>query len=289
LKQALERLGLKSEDERIADIKQTPEVRRAQAELTAAEQRYNRTRSLLEQNVGSRQDNDMARSQYLAMQANYETTTNQTRNLIQEVERVKAAVQLQRKRLRDTTVYAQASGHVKDRLVNVGQFVRVNTPVFTLVRIDPIRLRIEIPEKMAPWVRTGQIANVSLDAFPDREFSGKIWRISPTVEQAKRTFIVEALIDNPSALLKPGSYAKARIRTNKVDTIRLAPTLAINYVFGSNKLYVVKDGIIEARDVKIGDRFGQDTEIVEGVEAGELIATTQVARLDTGAKVRVQN
>jgi RND family efflux transporter MFP subunit len=289
LKQALERLGLKSEDDRVADIKQTPEVRRAQAELTAAEQRYNRTRSLLEQNVGSRQDNDMARSQFLAMQAAYDTTLNQTRNLIQEVERQKAAVQLQRKRLRDTTIYAPQSGHVKDRLVNVGQFVRLNTPVFTLVRIDPIRLRIEIPEKMAPWVKTGQIANVSVDAYPDRMFNGKIWRIAPTVEQEKRTFIVEALIDNPSATLKPGSYAKARIRTDKVDTIRLAPTLAINYVFGSNKLYVVKDGVIEARDVKIGDRFGQDTEIVEGVETGEMIATTQVARLDTGAKVRVQN
>ena len=108
------------------------------------------------------------------------------------------------------------------------------------------------------------------------------------MEQSKRTFVVEALIDNPSELLKPGSYAKAVIHTDKVDAIKLAPTLAINYIFGSNKLYVIKDGVIEAKDVKLGDRFGSDTEISSGIEEGELIATTQVARLDTGVKVRVE-
>ena len=158
---------------------------------------------------------------------------------------------------------------MKERQVNVGQYVRANTPVFTLVKTDPIRLRIEVPERMAPWIKVGQMADVSLEAFPDRTFQGKIWRISPTVEQSKRTFIVEALIDNPAGELKPGSYAKARIRTDKVDRIRLVPRRAVNYVFGSNKAYVIKDGVIEAREVKLGDQFGEDVEITEGVEEGE--------------------
>jgi RND family efflux transporter MFP subunit len=222
------------------------------------------------------------------MLAAYDVSLNQTRNLMQDVERGRAVLELQRKKLRDTTIYAPQAGHVKERLVNAGQYVRPNTPVFTLVRIDPIRLRIEVPERMVPWVKTGQGTDVSLEAYPDREFHGKIWRISPTVEQSKRTFIVEALIDNPGALLKPGSYAKARIRTDKLDTITLVPALAINYVFGSNKLYVVKDGAIDAREVKVGDRFGSDIEITEGVKEGEQVATTQVARLDTGVKVRVE-
>src|SRR5438874_5726375 len=284
LRQSLERLGLKNEKDRVTDIKATPEVRRAQAELTAAEQRYNRTRSLTDQGIGSRQDLDQAHSQYQAMLAAYDVSLNQTHNLMQEVERSKALLDLQRKKLRDTTIYAQQAGHVKERLVNVGQYVRPNTPVFTLVRIDPIRLRIEVPERMVPWIKTGQAAGVSLEAYPDREFHGKIWRISPTVEQSKRTFIVEALIDNPTALLKPGSYAKARIRTDKLDTIRLVPALAINYVVGSTKLYVIKNDAIEAREVKIGDRFGSDIEIADGVQETEQVATTQVARLDTGVK-----
>jgi len=288
LRQALEKLGLKNEQDKVADIKATPEVRRAQAELTAAQQRYNRTKELNEQGIGSKQDFDQANSQYQAMLAAYDTTLNSTRNLIQEVEHSRAVVELQRKKLRDTSILAPEAGHVKERLVNIGQYVRPNTPVFTLVKIDPIRLRIEVPERMVPWIKVGQVANVSLEAYPDRAFQGKLWRISPTVEQTKRTFVVEALIENPTGLLKPGSYAKAVIRTDKVDSIKLAPTLAINYIFGSNKLYVIKDGVIEAKDVKIGDRFGENTEITSGIEEGEQIATTQVARLDTGAKVRVQ-
>ncbi|MBI3278725.1 MAG: efflux RND transporter periplasmic adaptor subunit, partial [Acidobacteria bacterium] len=157
----------------------------------------------------------------------------------------------------------------------------------TLVKIDPIRLRLEIPERMAPWVKTGQIADVSVEAFAARRFHGRIWRVSPTVDQAKRTFVVEALIDNPSAELKPGSYAKARVPTTKVENIKLVPVRAVNYVLGSNKTYVVRDGIIDAREVKIGDRFDEEIEILEGVEAGELVATTQLNRLDTGTRVTV--
>ncbi len=287
LRQSLERLGLKDEKDRVADIKTTPDVRRAQADLTDAEQRYARARKLMDQSIGSRQDLEAAEAHFHAMQATYDTTLNQIRNLVREIERTRAVVDLQRKKLRDTTIFAPDAGHVKERLVNVGQYVRPNTPVFTLVKIDPIRMRIEAPERMAPWVKTGQFADVSLEAFPNRTFRGKIWRISPTVEQSKRTFIVEALIENPNALLKPGSYAKARVHTDKLDMIKLVPTLAINYVFGSNKVYIIKGDVIEARDVKIGDRFGSDTEIVEGIQDDERVAATQVTRLDTGVKVQV--
>jgi membrane fusion protein (multidrug efflux system) len=174
---------------------------------------------------------------------------------------------------------------VKERQVNVGQYVKSNTPVFTMVKIDPVRLRIEVPERMAPWIKVGQNAEVTLEAFQNRMFNGKIWRISPTVEQSKRTFVVEALIANPEGELKPGSYAKARVRTDKFDRITLIPARAVNFVFGANKVYVVRDGAIEAREVKLGDRVEADVEITEGVAVGETVATTQLARLETGVKV----
>jgi RND family efflux transporter MFP subunit len=290
LRQALERLGLKGENERVKDIKEAPEVRRAQADLFDAEQRFKRVRSLVDQGIGSRQDLDQAQARFQSAQAAYDTTLNQTRNLIQEVERTKAQVNLQRKKLRDTSIRSPFAAHVKERQVNVGQYVRANTPVFTLVKTDPIRLRIEAPERMAPWIKVGQSVDVSVEAFQDRRFIGKVWRISPTVEQSKRTFIVEALIDNPAGELKPGFYAKARMETDKADRIRLIPRKGINYVFGSNKAYVVDAGSkVEARDVKLGDVFGEDIEIIEGLKEGERIAVTQVARLDTGVSVRVDD
>ncbi len=287
LRQALERLGLKSEEDRVRDIRETPEVRRAQAELFDAEQRYKRIRELVDQGVGSQQDLDQAQARFKAMQAAYDATINQTRNLIQQVEQFKAGLQLQRKRLRDTTVRAPFAAHVKERQVTTGQYVRVNTPLFTLVKINPIRLRAEVPERMAPWVQNGQLAEVSVEAFPGRRFEGRVWRIAPTVDQSKRTFVVEALIQNPAGELKPGSYAKARIRTNKVEEIHLVPVRAVNYVLGTNKVYAVQGNSVQPREVKLGDRFDQEVEIVEGVRPGEQVAVTQLARLESGAAVRV--
>jgi hypothetical protein len=79
------------------------------------------------------------------------------------------------------------------------------------------------------------------------------------------------------------------IRTDRVDSIKLVPVATVNYVFGANKIFVIKQDTIEAREVKLGDRFGSDVEIAEGVAEGETVATTQVARLDSGVKVTVAN
>lgn len=287
LRQALERLGLRGENDRVKDVRETPEVRRAQADLSDAEQRYKRMRELVDQRIGSQQDMDQAEARYKAAVANYDATLNQTRNLMREVDRYKAVLELQRKKLRDTSVRAPYAAFVKERRVAPGQYVTPNTPLFTLVKTDPIRLRIEVPERMAPWVHEGQTADVTVEAYGDRTFKGRIWRISPSVDPSKRTFIVEALIQNPDGALKPGSYAKARVQTNKSDEVTIIPFRAVNYVLGSYKAFVVKGNEIEAREVKLGDRFEGDVEIMEGLKQGERIATTQVQLLDTGSKVRI--
>ncbi|MBL8216878.1 MAG: efflux RND transporter periplasmic adaptor subunit [Bryobacterales bacterium] len=287
LRQSLERLGLHDEKDRVKDVRETPDVRRAAADLTEARQRYERLRTLVEQGIGAKSELDQATSRNQAMQAAYDATVNQTRNLIQDVERIRAGLELQRKKLRDTTVRAPFAAQVKDRQVSVGQYVRPNAPLLTLVKTDPIRLRIEVPERMAPWVRIGQIAEIETEAWAEKKFQGKIWRISPTVDQSKRTFVVEALIANPNGTFKSGSYARARIPTERTERIMVVPTRAVTYVLGSNKAFVVNGDLIEARDLKLGDRFERDVEVLEGLNDGEHVATGPLVRLDTGVKVKV--
>ncbi len=173
LRQSLERLGLRNEQERVKDIKDAPEVRQAQAELFDAEQRYKRVRDLVAQGIGSRQDLDQAQARFQSLQAAYDTTVYQTRNLVQEVERFKAVVALQRKKVRDTVIRSPFMAFVKERQVNVGQYVRANTPVFVLVKTDPIRLRIEVPERMAPWIKNGQSTEVTLGSLPEPQIRGQ--------------------------------------------------------------------------------------------------------------------
>jgi RND family efflux transporter MFP subunit len=289
LRQSLERLGLRDEKDRLKDIREAPDVRRARADLFDAESRYKRVRELVDQGIGPRSDLDQAQARFQSAQAAYDQTLNQTRNLLQEIERFSASLQLQRKKLRDTSVRAPFAAFVKDRQAVAGAYVRANSPLFTLVKIDPIRLRMEVPERMSPWVKLGQKVDVSLEAFADRTFAGKVWRISPTVDQTKRTFVVEALIQNAGNILKPGSYARAHLATDKTETIRIVPNRAVLYVLGTNKSYVVKpDNTIDAREVKIGDRFPTEFEIVQGLEEGETVAVSGLARLDSGVKVRIQ-
>jgi len=287
LRSSLERLGLTKDTDRVQDVKTTPDVRRAEADLQDAEQRYKRTRELRDQGIGPQADLDQAQARFNSAKAAYDATVNQTRNLVQEVERFKAIVDLQRKKLRDTTVYAPFAASVKERQVTVGQYVRANTPLMVLVKTDPLRLRLDVPERMAPWVKVGLVAQVEIEAFEGQKFSGKIWRVSPTVDQAKRTFVAEALISNPGMRLKPGSYARAKIPTDKSEAIVLLPSRAVQYILGSNKAYVIKDGTIEAREVKIGERFETEVEILEGVAVGDIVATNNLPRLDTGSKVVV--
>ena len=288
LRQSLERLGLKDENSKVQNLDDTPEVRRAAADLREAEMRFKRIRTLVDQKIGAQADLDAASTRYQAMTAGMDVTRNQTRNLIQEVERFKAVVELQRKKLRDTTVRAPFSGSVKDRQITPGTYVRPNAPLFTLVNTSQLRLRLDVPERLAPWTKQGQVAEVSVEAFLDRKFSGKVWRIAPTVEQSKRTFIVEVLIDNPHDILKPGSYARARLTTQKVDEVMVVPQRAVTYVLGSNKAFVVSPGgVIDAREVKLGDRLDQYIEILEGLKDGEQVATTLLNRLDTGVKVTI--
>lgn len=289
LRSSMERLGLKSPEDRVQDINQTSEVRAALADLADAETRYKRVKGLLDQGLAPQADADAALARFRSTQAAYDQAVKQIRNLIQETERFKATVALQQKRLRDTAVLAPFDALVKERTVTPGQFLRANSPLLTLVRIDPIRLRIEIPERMAPWVKTGQLVDISVEAFAGRKFSGRIARIAPTVDQSKRTFIVEALIPNGNGDLKPGSYARARVPTDMREEVRVVPARAINYVFGSNKAYVVKNNVVEARDVKLGDRFEQQVEVLEGLAEGDVIALTRLNQLDTGVKVRPES
>ena len=94
---------------------------------------------------------------------------------------------------------------------------------------------------------------------------------------------------NSAGELKSGSYAKAYVPTSHSEKVTVVPQRAVYYVMGANKAFVVKDGVVESREVKMGDRFETDVEILEGVSDGEEVALTQQAKLDTGVKVRVNN
>ena len=287
LRQVLDRLGLKSEGEKVTDINKVPEVAKARADLQEAEQRFARVKELVAQNIASRQDLDQAEARDTALRASVELARRQAETLISQVSQYKATVDLARKKLRDTSVRAPFSGAIRERQVQVGQYVRPQTPLFELVNVDPLRMRADVPEKMSSWVREGNVVEVRVEAHPDKVFTGKVTRISPAVDQQKRTFAIEAMIPNREGLLRPGFYSKAAIVTNRKEYVLLIPAKAILYAYGTNKAFVVDGGKASARELRLGERLGETVEVVEGLKADEHIAVTELDRLDNGILVQI--
>src|SRR5262249_56050563 len=174
----------------------------------------------------------------------------------------RAAVELAEKKLRDAGIRAPFKGQVKERLVAPGQYLKVQTPVIVIVSTDPLRVRLKIPEMMAGWIRAGEGIHVSVEAYPDKIFSGKLSRTNPAVDPQSRTFEVEALLENSEGLLKPGFFVKARIPSGKLDQVLAVPQDALQYSYGVYKISLIQGDVLKETEVKIGEVSADQTEIV---------------------------
>ena len=290
LQQAKARLGLPDNSEEVKDIKNAAEVKKAAADLADAEQKFQRARTLFEQGLTPKQSYDEAESRYNAARAAYDLSVQTVENLRGQLAQSRAATALAQKKVNDSNIRAPFAGQIKERSVTQGQYLKVQTPVMVIVNIDPLRVRLRVPEKMAAWVKVGQQVTVSVEAFPDRTFTGKITRINPSVDQQTRAFEVEALIDNHEALLKPGFFVKATIPSNYVVDALVVPQDALLYVYGVYKVFVVDGNTLKEKEVKIGERYGDDVEITEGLAPGARIAlATKGQTLKEGITIEIAN
>jgi multidrug efflux pump subunit AcrA (membrane-fusion protein) len=268
-------------------IEQTPDVQKAQAELVQARQAYERADQLNKRQLVPKQTLDDADAMLRSKQASYDSSLQNAKNLRADIDASEAAMKLAERQLRDTSIKAPFDGYVQKRLVNMGEYVKVQTPVMAVVRVDPLKVTAEIPEKMAPWIQTGEPVELSVDAYPDKTFTGKLSRISPAVSTATRAFPFEALVPNPQAVLKPGTFARVRINSSKVDQVLTVSYSALQYRYGVNRVFVVNGDTANAKEVKVGERFGDRIEVLSGVNAGEKVAANDVERLNDGTKVKV--
>lgn len=288
LAQARARLGLRGEEAELKDVNQAAEVKKAAADLADAEQRYRRAASLLETGVIPRQQYDEAEARFQAAKATHSLAVQQVENLRAAMQQNQASLNLASKRLRDAQIRAPFSGHIKARLVTVGQYLKVQTPVMELVNVDPLRVRLNVPEKMTPWVKVGRNLTLTMEAFPGRDFTARVTRINPVVDEKTRTFEIEGAVANPRNELKPGSFVKAVIPSDKTDTVLTIPEKAAVYLFGAYKVFVVENGKLKEREVRPGDRFGDRLEIIEGLKPGEKIALSESGQaLKDGTEIEV--
>ena len=286
LARALAQYGA-SDPQNLPDIEKTPDAQRANADLVQATQAFERASELFKRTLISQQALDDARAALQSKRAIYNAALQNGKNLRASIQASEATMKLAGRQLRDTEIRAPFDGFVERRLVNLGELVKSQTPVMAVVRLDPLKVTAEIPEKMAPWISVGQQVDLQVDAYRERKFSGKLSRISPGVNTATRAFPFEALVPNPDTVLKPGTFARVHIESGQVDTVLTLPYAALQYRYGVNRVFVVNGGKLALRELAVGQRLGERIEIMSGVKAGENVAVTDVDTLADGTPVTV--
>ena len=287
LEKALAQLGA-PDPQHLPEAEKTPDVQKASADLAQARQAYDRASQLFKRTLVPQQTLDDAATTLQSKQASYDLSLQNAKNLRASIQASEASMKLADRQLRDTEIRAPFDGYVEKRLVNLGELVKTQMPVMAVVRVDPLKVIAEIPEKMAPWIKDGQPVQLHVDAYPDRTFIGKVSRISPAVNTATRAFPFEALVPNQDAVLKPGTFARVHIESDKVDNVLTLLYSTMQYRYGVNRVFLVDGDKLSARELKVGDRLGERIEIISGVKAGDRVAATDVDKLADGLKVSVK-
>lgn len=298
LEEALARVGLTAlPDEGMMDLDAVPSVQRAIAEAENARVLYERARGLAEASpplMGPQEFSDI-RTAYEVAQSEVAAERLNAGAILALARTLDVQVRIAEQRLADSeprapippNPRASDAGYViAERMVSIGDFVQVGDPLFRLVDPDPIKLRLNVPERRFAAIRPDQPASVAIDAISSATpFAGRVSRVSPSLNIQTRTLPVEVLIPNPEGALKPGAFATADI-TVGASTALTVPASAVLTFAGVHKVIVIADGVAQERRVQLGDRVGDRYEILQGLDGSETIVLTPSSSLTTGARVR---
>jgi len=288
LQQARVRLGLPAEgtSDKI-EPEQTATVRQAAATLKEARLTHDRMAKLWEGNYIARAELDAAVAQLAIAESQYQNALEEVRIRQGLLFQRRSELEIARQQLADTVIVSPMDGAVSERQGSVGQYLTAGAPVVTLVRMDPLRLRLAVPERQAGSVHVGQTVELMVEGDSQR-YSGRVVRLSPAISENNRTLLIEAEVANSNGRLRPGSFAKADIIVEAGEQIVTVPRDAIITFAGIDKVLSVEEGQAVEKRVRTGRRIGDQIEIVEGVVAGYQVIVDP-GNLVAGQPVKVMN
>lgn len=254
------------------------QLKSAEADLELAVANVERSRGLTAQKVISKSDADTAESTY---------------------NRLKAVVDQMRANISKKTIRAPFAGQVGIRQVNIGQMVTAGQPVIPLASLDPIYVNFALPQQHLDALKEGLDVRVTTDAMPGKEFHGKLTAINSMVDEATRNVQVQATLENPEQLLKPGMFVTASIILPEQNKTVIVPTTAIAYAPYGDSVFVIekkedpktkKEGLVLRQQfVRTGEARGDLVAITNGLKPGEQVVSSGVFKLRNGAPVAVDN
>jgi membrane fusion protein (multidrug efflux system) len=263
------------------------QLKALEAAARLAEQEYERFQTLFKQGSISRSELDRRQS---------------------ERDQAIATANAQRERVAQKTLRAPFSGKLGIRQVDLGQYLNPGNAVVTLQQLDPIYVNFSLPERDQALLQSGLAVRASLSAMPDELFEGEISAIEPGVDPTTRNFNVQASFPNNEQKLRPGMFARISIRLADSEQVVVVPRTAIQYAPYGNSVYVITEKeeqaaeegegaeedkeptlIVKRRFVKTGSERGDLVAVIDGLKAGERVATSGLLKLRNDATVIINN
>jgi multidrug efflux pump subunit AcrA (membrane-fusion protein) len=306
VRQAEARIGLGANGK--FNASSVPEVRaaaanyeQAQAELRQAQTNEKRYRELVESGDVAmitydqyRTARDTAQARADAARQALEAAVNAAKQNNQAIVSAQAGVQaaqaqvsIAQQAVADTVVHAPFSGFVTARPVAVGEYVASSNPIVTMVKTNPIKVNIQVPEADVPYVAVGRGVSIIVDAYKDRKFAGSVSAINQAIDPTSRSAIIEGQIQNDDNALKPGMFATVQINREGGSAGVFVPKSAVysDPTTQSYRVFTIEDGIAKLRVVQLGSEEGDSVQILSGLDPDKVVATSNLEQLYEGAKV----
>jgi membrane fusion protein (multidrug efflux system) len=204
------------------------------------------------------------------------------------VRQAEAGEGIARKQLADTRLTSPLAGVIARRGVQPGEGVAAGMPVFTIIAVDPVQVRVGVPEAEIGRIRPSQQATISIPALGGQSFEGRVRVVGIAADPLSRTYAVRVSVPNPNRLLRPGMIAEVRIHDGgEVNALTLPGEAIVRDPAGSPLVYVfdATEGRVHARTVTVGSVYGREVEITSGLEGNEQVVVGGQHRLRSGASV----
>lgn len=267
------------------DPEKTSAVKEAKAVLNEATRNRDRVLKLSEEGVLSKSELDTVEAAFTVALNRYEAAGEEARTRQAVLAQRRAEFDLARQQLTDTSLRAPFDGVIQFRLANLGEYLPAGSPAARLVKTDPLRLRLEVPERDATSIRLDQRVRLTVEGDTNVH-AGALTRVSPAIDDQTRMLIVEADIRNDGSL-RPGLFARAQIITRDNDEGLSVPDNALITFAGIEKVVVVNGGKAAEKTIATGRRGPDWIEVTSGLNPGEMVVLDP-GNLRTGEAVVVR-
>jgi membrane fusion protein (multidrug efflux system) len=220
-------------------------------------------------------------------QLEIEAISQQDYDVIQnELNTIKAEMQLIRAQIAKTEIRAPFDGHVGLRYVSKGSLISQDSRIAHLLDLNPIKIDFTVPEKYGSLVHPGDRITFRVQGQDD-EHAGEVYAVEPRIDAATRTLQLRARSDNPGGAILPGAFAEVNLHLEEIADALMIPTEALIPELGGQKIYLMRNGKAMPSNVEIGLRTEDRIQITAGLAPGDTVITSGILQLRPGLDVTV--